>query len=74
MKNIIVKHDDTGEQQVEVLTKGDKIRRTLLEKDPNHFKKIGSKGGKNSTSRPFKDSSVAREAVLKRWDRKGKIK
>lgn len=48
-------------------TKGDKIRETLLKRDPDHFKKIGRKGGLKSAHRPFKDPAIARAAAKARW-------
>lgn len=38
----------------------------------DHFKKIGSKGGKNSTTKFNSDS--AREAAQARWDKVNKLK
>ncbi len=66
--HIPVQDTSADAQKVDVRTKGDKIRETLLKRDPDHFKKAGSKGGKNSTNRPFKGNSErARAAVNARW-------
>lgn len=65
--HIPVQDNDPGAQSIDVRTKGDKIRETLLKRDPDHFKKAGSKGGKKSTYRPFKDPERARAAVNARW-------
>ena len=68
--HIPIKDNNSGTQKVDVRTKGDKIRETLLKRDPDHFKKAGSKGGKKSGNRPFKDSEKARAAVNKRWGKR----
>lgn len=62
--------DDSQEQQVDVRTQGEKARDTLLAKNPDHFKQAGSKGGKKSGNRPFKDPERARAAVNARWAKK----
>lgn len=37
--------------------------------DPEFMRKIGSKGGKNSTSRPFRDKpGLAKAAGKKSWE------
>lgn len=68
--HIPVEDKDAGAQKVDVRTKGEKIRETLLKRDPEHFAKAGSKGGKKSTHRPFKDPERARAAVNARWAKK----
>lgn len=65
--HIPIDDKSAGVQKVDVRTKGDKIRETLLKRDPDHFKKAGSKGGKKSTNRPFNDPERARAAVNARW-------
>lgn len=44
-----------------------KAVQTNLKKDPDYYKKIGSKGGKNSTHRPMRDPDYARKLVNLRW-------
>lgn len=45
---------------------------TNKQRDPDYYKKLGSKGGKNSTYRPMKDPEVASKMAQKRWDEKKK--
>lgn len=40
---------------------------TNKNKDPDYYRLIGSKGGKNSTYRPMKDPKVASDLAKKRW-------
>lgn len=68
--HIPIESKDTGAQKVDVRTQGEKARDTLLANDPDHFKKAGSRGGKKSTNRPFKDPAKARAAVNARWAKK----
>ena len=42
-----------------------KAAETRLRNDPDAFRSMGSKGGAASSSRPFKDSEVARRAGKK---------
>ena len=65
--HIPVENQDSGAQKVDVRTQGEKARDTLLANDPDHFKKAGSKGGKKSGNRPFKNPANARAAVNARW-------
>lgn len=65
--HIPVQDTSAGTQKVDVRTQGEKARDTLLAKNPDHFKKAGSAGGKKSTNRPFKDPERARAAVNARW-------
>ncbi len=41
---------------------------TNKKKDPNYYKKIGSRGGKNSTHRPMSDPKVASDLAKKSWE------
>ncbi len=72
--HIPIKDNSTGVQEVDVRSKGDKIRETLLNRDPEHFKKAGRKGGQKSTNRPFKDPAKARAAVNARWAKRNAAK
>lgn len=65
--HIPVQDNSAGSQPVDVRTKGDKIRESLLKRNPDHFRKAGAKGGAKSSSRPFKDPEAARRAVNARW-------
>lgn len=65
--HIPIEDKSDGVQKVDVRTQGQKARDTLLANDPDHFKKAGSKGGKKSGNRPFKDPERARAAVNARW-------
>lgn len=65
--HIPIQDNSTGGQKVDVRTQGEKARDTLLKNDPKHYSKAGSKGGKNSPVRPFKDPERARAAVNARW-------
>lgn len=61
----------------EELTPAQKRVRNILAKDPDHFKKAGSKGGKKSAelgvSGGFKlVPGLAKEAVKKRWENERK--
>ena len=61
----------------EELTPAQNRAKKILEKDPDHFKKAGSKGGKRSAelgvSGGFKlVPGLAREAVKKRWENERK--
>lgn len=61
----------------EELTVGQRRARKILEKDPDHFKRAGSKGGNKSAelgvSGGFKlVPGLAREAVKKRWENERK--
>ena len=66
-KHIPIEDNSTDAQKVDVRTQGQKARDTLLANDPDHFKKAGSKGGKKSGNRPFKDPAKARAAINARW-------
>lgn len=68
--HIPIEDKSAGVQKVDVRTQGEKARDTLLANDPNHYQKAGSKGGKNSPVRPFKDPAKARAAVNARWAKK----
>ena len=68
--HIPIEDKDPGAQKVDVRTQGQKARDTLLAKNPDHFKNAGSKGGKKSGNRPFKDPERARAAVNARWAKK----
>ena len=57
---------------VEELTPAQKRVRNILAKDPDHFKKAGSKGGKKSAELGVSGGfrlvpGLAREAINKRW-------
>lgn len=65
--HIPIEDKSNGAKKVDVRTQGEKARDTLLASDPNHYQKAGSKGGKNSPVRPFKDPAKARAAVNARW-------
>lgn len=67
--HIPIEDKDGGAQKVDVRTQGEKARDTLLAKNPDHFKNAGSKGGKKSGNRPFKDPAKARAAVNARWSK-----
>lgn len=45
-----------------------KAAETNRKKDPDYYKKIGAKGGQNSSHRPMKDPKFASKAVKKRWE------
>lgn len=51
-----------------------KFRDKQLKKDPDYYKKLGSKGGKKSTNRPFKDTDFAKQAGSKGGQAKRKKK
>lgn len=70
LTHIPIDDKSAGVQKVDVRTQGEKARDTLLASDPNHYQKAGSKGGKNSPVRPFKDPAKARAAVNARWAKK----
>ena len=61
------------------MTPAQKRVRNILAKDPDHFKKAGSKGGKKSAELGVSGGfrlvpGLAREAVKKRWAAEGKKK
>lgn len=65
------------DKNIEELTPAKKRVKKILEKDPDHFKKAGAKGGKRSAelgvSGGFKlVPGLAREAVKKRWENERK--
>lgn len=62
--------DDSQERTVDVRTPGQKRRDTIKKTRPDFYQKAGSKGGKNSTNRPFKDPEAARRAAQARWGKK----
>lgn len=57
-------------QKVDVRTPGEKRRDTIKKTRPDFYKKNGSKGGKNSTARPFRDPEAARRAANARWGKR----
>lgn len=61
---------DSQEERIDVRTPGQKRRDTIKRTRPDFYKKNGSKGGKNSTNRPFKDPEAARRAANARWGNK----
>lgn len=66
-----IKVVDKSKPKTIKVTKGDKIRATLLKKNPNYFSEIGKLGGKASTSRPLKNNpDRARELANIRWSKK----
>lgn len=65
--NIPVTKEITPAQKIDVRTVGQKRRDTLLAEDPDYFKRLGHKGGKNG-GRPFKSiDGLAKKAADKRW-------
>jgi hypothetical protein len=62
--------DNSEEQKIDVRTPGQKRRDTIKKTRPDFYPGIGSKGGKNSTNRPFKDPEAARRAANARWGKK----
>lgn len=67
--HIPVQGDDRSEH-IDVRTPGQKRRDTIKKTRPDFYQKAGSKGGKNSTNRPFKDPEAARRAANARWGNK----
>ena len=66
-----IKVVDKSKPEMIKVTKGDKIRVTLLKKNPNYFSEIGKLGGKASTNRPLKNNPErARELANIRWGKK----
>lgn len=68
--HIPVSKDDNSEEIS--VRKAAAIRRrdAYLAKDPDHYKKLGKKGGK-SGGRPFRDNpEAAKKAINKRWGKK----
>lgn len=56
--------------EIDVRTPGQKRRDTIRKTRPDFYQKNGSKGGRNSTNRPFKDPEAARRAANARWGKK----
>lgn len=56
--------------EIDVRTPGQKRRDTIKKTRPDFYQKNGSKGGRNSTNRPFKDPEAARRASNARWGNK----
>jgi len=53
---------------MEELTAGQKRAKKILERDPDHFKKAGKKGGAGSNKGGFSQvPGLAKEAINKRW-------
>jgi len=67
---IEVTQPDNEPQKVDVRTPGQKRRDTIRKTRPDFYQKNGSKGGRNSTNRPFKDPEAARRAANARWGKK----
>jgi general stress protein YciG len=65
---VAVTYKTSGAQEVKVKTRWEKSRDSILSKDKDFYKKIGRKGGFNSSHRPFRDPNFARAAVNKRWE------
>ena len=60
-----------GQSKKDSRSHGEKVRDTLIGKyGEDYYSTIGSKGGRKSNNRPFKDNpSAARKAVNARWER-----
>lgn len=61
-------------EKIDVRTPGQKRRDTIKKTRPDFYKKNGSKGGRNSTNRPFKDPEAARRAANARWGKRDEQK
>ena len=68
--HIPVSGGDGESEKIDVRTPGQKRRDTIKRTRPDFYKKNGSKGGRNSTNRPFKDPEAARRAANARWGKK----
>ena len=65
---------DSESHEIDVRTPGQKRRDTIKKTRPDFYKKNGSKGGKNSTARPFRDPEAARRAANARWGKRDEQK
>lgn len=73
-KHIPVQDKSQESQKIDVRTPGQKRRDTIKKTRPDFYQKNGSKGGRNSTNRPFKDPEAARRAANARWGKRDEQK